>query len=250
LRFEVLGVAIDAVDLSEATERIAGFVRSGRRGYVCITGVHGVMEASRRPEVAAAHREASIVVPDGMPLVWCGRHLKLPIGRVYGPDLMLKLMERGLGEHWRHALYGSNEPLLSDLRGTLAGRFPGLQVTAAIAPPYRELTDSEGRDYVRLLNASGADIVWVGLSTPKQELWMRRWRALLEAPVLIGVGAAFDFHAGRVPQAPPVLQRAGLEWAYRLGREPRRLWRRYLRNNPAFMLAIAKRRPRIQRPAC
>ncbi len=244
LRFEVLDLEVDAVDLESAANRIAGLVQVSARSYVCVTGVHGVMESRRRPEVAAAHHGATLVVPDGMPLVWCGRRTGLPVGRVYGPDLMLNLVAMGLDKGWRHALYGSSRDVLDELAARLEQRFPGIRLVGSISPPYRDLTEAEGRRYVEVLNQSGAHIVWVGLSTPKQELWMHRWRPLLEAPLLIGVGAAFDFHAGTLPQAPPTLQRAGLEWAYRLTREPRRLWRRYLRNNPAFVLAIARRPPR------
>lgn len=245
MKFDVLGVAVDALDLDTAVKDIGIRVDSGPPGYVCVTGVHGVMEAKRRPAVAAAHREAALVVPDGMPLVWCGRRLGLGIGRVYGPELMAALLEEGVSRGWRHALYGSSESVLGDLRRRLEVRFPGVRIAGALAPPYRELSDDEGAEHADALNAMEADVVWVGLSTPKQELWMQRWRPQLRAPVLIGVGAAFDFHAGRLRQAPSVLQRHGLEWAYRLGREPRRLWRRYLRNNPAFVLALARRRPRL-----
>lgn len=249
MRFDVLGVAVDALDLDTAVKDIATQIESHRRGYVCVTGVHGVMEARRRPEVAAAHQEAALVVPDGMPLVWCGRRLGLGIGRVYGPDLMAALLAEGVSRGWRHALFGSSEAVLSDLQSRLEGRFPGVRIAGAVAPPYRELSDAEGREYAEDLNAMNPDVVWVGLSTPKQELWMHRWRPVLEAPALIGVGAAFDFHAGRIRQAPPALQRHGLEWAYRLGREPRRLWRRYLRNNPGFVVAIVRCRPRLVSPA-
>lgn len=249
MRFDVLGVAVDALDLDTAVGHVAASIETGRRGYVCVTGVHGVMEAGRRAAVATAHREAALVVPDGMPLVWCGRRLRLPVGRVYGPDLMLALLEAGVGRRWRHALYGSSEAVLSDLRARLETRFPGVCIAGTIAPPYGELSEAEGNEHAERLNAMNPDVVWVGLSTPKQELWMHHWRPALEAPVLIGVGAAFDFHAGRVRQAPALLQRHGLEWAYRLGREPRRLWRRYLRNNPAFAFAIVRRRPRLLSPA-
>jgi N-acetylglucosaminyldiphosphoundecaprenol N-acetyl-beta-D-mannosaminyltransferase len=249
VKFDVLGVPVDALDLDSAVDDITVRIDSGQRGYVCVTGVHGVMEAGRRPMVAAAHRGAALVVPDGMPLVWCGRRLGLQIGRVYGPDLMLKLLEAGVPRGWRHALYGSSEAVLSDLRRRFEQRFPGVCIAGTISPPYGALPEGLGRQHADRLNAMGPDVVWVGLSTPKQELWMHRWRPHLEAPLLIGVGAAFDFHAGTVPQAPPVLQRHGLEWAYRLRREPKRLWRRYLRNNPAFALGIVRRRPRLLSPA-
>jgi N-acetylglucosaminyldiphosphoundecaprenol N-acetyl-beta-D-mannosaminyltransferase len=245
VRLDVLGTPVDALDLAAATDEIASWVGNRRRGYVCVTGVHGIMEARRHSDVRAAHRHADLVVPDGMPLVWCGRHLGLPIGRVYGPDLMLCLLERGLEEGWRHAFYGSSEPVLGDLRRRLETRFPSLRVVGAIAPPYRELTEAEGRRHVEQLNAMEPDVVWIGLSTPKQERWMHRWRPELRASVLLGVGAAFDFHAGRITQAPRLLQRHGLEWAFRLAQEPRRLWRRYLINNPTFVAHILRDPPHV-----
>ncbi|HLX89414.1 MAG TPA: WecB/TagA/CpsF family glycosyltransferase, partial [Acidimicrobiales bacterium] len=220
MRIDVLGVPVDTLDLDGAADTVAGWVSSGRRGYVCVTGVHGVMEARRSPAVLAAHRQAGLVVPDGMPLVWCGRALRTPIGRVYGPDLMLRLLERGLDAGWRHAFYGASPDVLADLEAALTERFPGLKVAGSLAPPYRALTEAEGRAHAEALNAMAADVVWVGLSTPKQEQWMHRWVPSLEACAALGVGAAFLFHAGHVRQAPPAVQRAGLEWAYRLAREP------------------------------
>lgn len=245
VRLDILGTPVDALDLQRATAEITAWVDEGRRAYVCVTGVHGIMEARRHEDVRKAHLNADLVVPDGMPLVWCGRHLRVPIGRVYGPDLMLCLLERGLDRGWRHALYGSSEPVLLDLQQRLEARFPPVRIVGAIAPSYGELSEAEGRQQVERLNAMNADVVWIGLSTPKQERWMYRWRSELRAPVLLGVGAAFDFHAGRVRQAPGVLQRHGLEWAFRLATEPKRLWRRYLRNNPTFVAQILREPPRI-----
>lgn len=248
VRFDVLGTHVDAVDLETATEEIAGWALSDSPGYVCVTGVHGVMESRRHPEVRNAHRDARLVVPDGMPLVWCGRRLGLPIGRVYGPDLMLALVGRGLPLGWRHAFYGASDGVLEDLGRRLRERFPSVEIAGGLAPPYGELSEEEGRRHVETINAMSPDVVWIGLSTPKQERWMHHWHAELRAPVLVGVGAAFDFHAGRLRQAPPIIQRNGLEWAYRLVREPRRLWRRYLRNNPAFVMHLVRHPPRLVPP--
>lgn len=244
MRIDVLGIPVNALDLEQATEAVSGWVGTSHRGYVCVTGVHGVMEARRSSEVMAAHHAADLVVPDGMPLVWCGRALGVPIGRVYGPELMLAVLEQGLEPGWRHAFYGASDAVLADLETRLMARFPRLRVAGALAPPYRPLTEAEGRRHVEELNAMAADVVWVGLSTPKQERWMHRWRPLLEANAAIGVGAAFALHAGHVRQAPASWQRHGLEWAYRLRREPRRLWRRYLRNNPAFVAGVVRHPPR------
>ena len=236
----VLGVRVDAVNLRTATEAIGAAVESRRRGYVCVTGVHGVMESQRDPQVRAIHNEASLVTPDGMPLAWL---LKLAgnreADRVYGPDLMLLVFAHGEGRGYRHFLYGATEGTLALLRANLLRRFPEAKIVGTHAPPFRPLSDAETVSVAAEIDASGADIVWVGLSTPKQEAWMARSRPLLQAPMLIGVGAAFDFHAGLKPQAPALVQRAGMEWAFRLACEPRRLWRRYLTNNPRFVVAIA-----------
>jgi N-acetylglucosaminyldiphosphoundecaprenol N-acetyl-beta-D-mannosaminyltransferase len=236
----VLGVRVDVLNLRTATDAIADAVDTRRRGYVTVTGVHGVMESQRDPHCRAIHNAASLVTPDGMPLAWL---LKLAghreADRVYGPDLMLSVFAHGESRGFRHFLYGASEDTLARLRTNLLKRFPGALIVGSHAPPFRPLTDAETVSAAAAINASGADIVWVGLSTPKQEFWMARSRDLLDAPMLIGVGAAFDFHAGLKPQAPAVLQRAGMEWLFRLACEPRRLWRRYLTNNPRFVVAIA-----------
>lgn len=235
----VLGVRVDAVNLRTATETIGAAVERRRKGYVCVTGVHGVMESQRDPQVRAIHNEAALVTPDGMPLAWL---LKLAghaeADRTYGPDLMLSVFAHGETRGHRHFLYGASESTLALLRANLLRRFPDAKIVGTHAPPFRPLSDEEARAVADEINASGADIVWVGLSTPKQEQWMARCRDLLDAPMLIGVGAAFDFHAGLKPQAPALLQRAGMEWAFRLCCEPRRLWRRYLANNPRFVLGV------------
>lgn len=238
-----MGIHVDAVDLVGASEEIAGWVASRRRSYVCVTGVHGVIEAQRSQLVKEAIGAAGLVVADGMPLVWCGKYAKVPVGHVRGADLMLAVLERGLAPGWRHAFYGSSEEVLKDLQDRMVSRFPTLRIVEVISPPYHELSEEDGLDHVLRLNSAQADVVWVGLSTPKQEQWMHRWSARLAAPAVVGVGAAFDFHAGHVKQAPQFLHDTGIEWAYRLAREPRRLWRRYARNNPEFVLRILRHRP-------
>jgi N-acetylglucosaminyldiphosphoundecaprenol N-acetyl-beta-D-mannosaminyltransferase len=193
------------------------------------------MECQRDPELRDIHNAAGLVTPDGMPLVWMSHWLgQRHVGRVYGPDLMLEMNAISVRNGYKNFYYGGGDGTARQLCETQTRRFPGLQVSGTLTPPFRPLTLEEDEEAIRIINASGADIVWVGLSTPKQERWMASHIGRLEAPVLIGVGAAFDFLAGNKPQAPRWMQRNGLEWLYRLMSEPRRLGPRYLRNNPAF----------------
>jgi N-acetylglucosaminyldiphosphoundecaprenol N-acetyl-beta-D-mannosaminyltransferase len=246
LRVDVLGVAVSVVTLESATERIAGWVRSRDRRYVCVTGVHGVMESQRDPALRTIHNESGLTTPDGMPMVWAARRAGASeVTRVYGPDLMRAVLGVAAANGWSSYFYGGRPEVTERLAGRLSAQIPGLAVAGMRSPPYRALTEAEDAADVAAINASGADLVWVGLSTPKQERWMAAHRDRLQAPVLLGVGAAFDLLAGTLRQAPPWMQRSGLEWSYRLAREPRRLWRRYLRNNPAFVAAIARRPPRL-----
>ncbi|MGW1030143.1 WecB/TagA/CpsF family glycosyltransferase [Streptomyces sp. NPDC002577] len=245
-RVDVLGVGISAVDPHMTLEKISHWIETGERNYVCVTGVHGVMEAQRDPRLRHALNASGLTVPDGMPMVWAGHRAGAHwMRRVYGPDLMLAVLERAAEKRWSSFLYGAGEGVPELLGERLVGRIPGLKIAGAYSPPYRPLTADESAAVVATINASGADLVWVGIGAPKQELWMAEYRDRLDAPVLLGVGAAFDFHAGLKPQAPGWLQQRGLEWAYRLAKEPRRLWRRYLRNNPPYLARIALRPPRL-----
>lgn len=247
-RVNVLGVGVSALNPALAVETIAGWIARRERRYVCVSGVHGVMESQRDPALRRIHNEAGLVTPDGMPLVWMLKAAgHRDADRVYGPDLMLALLAESERRGWRHYLYGASEETQAGLRASIARRFPGAVVAGGWAPPFRPLTEQEDEDAVARINDSGADIVWVGLSTPKQERWMASHRAVLDAPALIGVGAAFDFHAGRVRQAPRVIQRSGMEWAFRLAMEPRRLWRRYLRNNPEFAMLVLAQKTGLRR---
>jgi N-acetylglucosaminyldiphosphoundecaprenol N-acetyl-beta-D-mannosaminyltransferase len=246
LRIDVLGVGISAVDMSAAVDRIVRWVSSRDRRYVCVTGVHGVMEAQRDPTLRDIHNASGLTVPDGMPMVWSGRRAGASwMTRVYGPDLMLEVLREAADRGWSSYFYGGAPGTADLLAQKLSQRFPGLRVAGTWSPPFRALTDAEAAAEVAAINSSGADIVWVGLSTPKQECWMAQHRESLDAPVLVGVGAAFDFHAGLMPQAPRWMQARGLEWLFRLYREPRRLARRYLRNNPAFVVKALIRPPRM-----
>jgi N-acetylglucosaminyldiphosphoundecaprenol N-acetyl-beta-D-mannosaminyltransferase len=247
-RLNVLGVGVSAINMAMALTRIEDWIATRRQCYVCITGVHGVMESQRDPGLRRIHNAAGMVTPDGMPLVWllwAGGHGYAD--RVYGPDLMVSVLARSVDRGYRHFLYGSSEATLARLQANLRARFPGLDIVGAHSPPFRALTAEEDAAVVEMINAARPDIVWVGLSTPKQERWMAEHRDRLEAPVLVGVGAALDFHAGIVRQAPRFMQRGGLEWLFRLTMEPRRLWRRYLRNNPAFLLRLSGQKLGLKR---
>ena len=235
-RVNVLGVGVDPVNPARAVEIIERWIATRDRQYVCVSGIHGVMESQGDEAIRAIHNRAGLVVPDGMPLVWLSRlHGHGHADRVYGPDLLLDCCRRSVHTGYRHYFYGGGVGVPEQLVRRLQKRFPGLAVAGTFSPPFRPLGPEEDGAVVDRINEARPDIVWVGLSTPKQERWMAEHRDRLEAPVLIGVGAAFDFHAGLKRQAPRWMQRSGLEWLFRLATEPRRLWRRYLRNNPLFV---------------
>jgi N-acetylglucosaminyldiphosphoundecaprenol N-acetyl-beta-D-mannosaminyltransferase len=242
----VLGVRISCLTLDSAVEEVSGWVDRAEHRYVCVTGVHGVMECRREPQLLEIHNRSGLTTPDGMPMVWSARWAGRPeVGRVYGPDLMLAVLARAVDRGWSSFFYGGGPGTAELLAERLTSRFPGLQVAGTLTPPFRSLTQVEDQETVEVINDSGAQLVWVGLSTPKQERWMAEHVGRLRANALFGVGAAFDLHAGRIRQAPGWMQRSGLEWAYRLGQEPRRLWRRYLRNNPAFVLNVLAHPPQL-----
>ena len=218
--------------------------------YVCVTSVHGVMTAQGDPEFAKVLNKADISTPDGMPIVWALRSFGCKSQqRVYGPTLMLEIC-RSATEHGRRIfLYGGHEESLRSLAEKLRARFPALQIVGAYAPPFRPLTAQEERRVQRQIRDSDADLVFVGMSTPKQEKWMYEHLLCFPGVTLVGVGAAFDFHSGRKRQAPEWMQRNGLEWLFRLASEPTRLWRRYLLLAPRFLPLWAKQKIRFQRSA-
>jgi N-acetylglucosaminyldiphosphoundecaprenol N-acetyl-beta-D-mannosaminyltransferase len=238
----LLGIPLALVDYEGTLDWIDATVAADGRGYVCVAAVHTVMAAQEDPALMQAVLGADFTVPDGQPLVWALNALGHPLGdRVYGPDLMDRACARAARTGQRFYLYGGRNPgALAQLTRNLRLRHPGLRIVGGHVPPFRALTDAEEEAVVEDVRRSGADVVWAGIGVPKQEKWMARMRHRLDAPVLIGVGAAFDFHAGLVPQAPAAMQRLGLEWAFRLAQEPRRLWRRYLRYNPRFVAGFAK----------
>ena len=244
-RVNILGVGVSAVNMEQALATIDTWVASRDRNYVCVCPVHSIMECRRSEEVRRSFNEAGMVTPDGMPVVWVaqamGHH---DVRRVYGPDLMLAVLRR---ERHRHFLYGGGPGVAKRLAEVMTTRFPKLEVAGTIEPPFASLDELCTPAVAQAINSGNADIVWVGMSSPKQDLWMARMRPLLDAPVLIAVGAAFDFHTGRVRQAPVWMQRYGLEWLFRLGTEPRRLWRRYLVDNPWFVWELLLQSTRLKR---
>lgn len=229
-------------DYGEVLDWIEATIAADGRGYVTAAAVNLVMSAQEEPETLAAVLAATLAVPDGMPLVWALRALgHARATRVYGPDLMVAFCMRAARNGTPMYLYGGRHPFGSELlERRLTERFPGLRIVGRSSPPFRPLTAAEDEHELELINGSGAAIVWVGTGQPRQEQWMHRMRARLSPSMLVGVGAAFDFHAGLLPQAPAWMQRNGLEWTYRLWREPRRLWRRYARYNPMFVAGFAR----------
>ncbi|MCZ6861641.1 MAG: WecB/TagA/CpsF family glycosyltransferase [Alphaproteobacteria bacterium] len=238
--FNVLGVPVSIVDMAAALEVIDGWIAARAQEFVCLRDVHGVMACQDDPELLDIHRRAGMVAPDGVPLVWAGRLMGAQgVARVCGPDLMPALCEYSLAKGYRHYFYGGAPGVAERLAERLQARFPGLEVAGTHSPPFRPLNEAEDAAVVDKIDGSRADIVWIGLSTPKQERWMAAHLGRLEAPVMLGVGAAFDFHAEVIKRAPAWMQRSGLEWFYRLLSEPRRLWRRYLVLAPRFVVAVA-----------
>jgi N-acetylglucosaminyldiphosphoundecaprenol N-acetyl-beta-D-mannosaminyltransferase len=236
-RVSVLGVGISVLNLKTALAAVADAVQKRRKGYICVTGVHGVMEAQDDAAFKEILNHAFLCTPDGMPMVWAGKlngHREM--NRVYGPDLMLDICAWSETSGCKHFFYGGTEGVANLLAEKLKAKFPKLPVTGTFTPPFRPLNAEEVAALQKQIESVKPDILWVGLSTPKQEKFMAEFLPKLDVTLMIGVGAAFDFHSGRVRQAPRWMQRSGLEWFYRLCSEPRRLAKRYFRNNPLFVL--------------
>jgi N-acetylglucosaminyldiphosphoundecaprenol N-acetyl-beta-D-mannosaminyltransferase len=242
LAHPVLDVPLALTDYEGTLDWIDRAVAAEHRGYICAANTHTVTAAQEDADLRAALLRADLNVPDGQPLVWALNLLGNSLSdRIYGPDLMERACERAARSGLRFYLYGGrNQGALAQLARNLRLRYPGLRIVGGYVPPFRPLTPDEEDAVAADVRRSGADVVWVGIGVPKQEKWMARMRPRLDAPVLVGVGAAFDFHAGLVTQAPGWVQRVGLEWLFRLAQEPRRLWRRYLRYNPRFVVGFAR----------
>lgn len=235
----ILGVGINAITLPQAVAQIAGWIESRSRQYVSVCNVHTIMECQHHEVMRQAVNGAGLTTPDGMPLVWLGRWLtQREVSRVYGPDLMLALCALSAERGYSHYFCGGALGVPELLAERLQAKFPNLRVAGTYSPPFHPLSPAEESQLIERINQANPDIIWVGLGTPKQDLWMARYRERLNAPVLIAVGAAFDFFSGRVPQAPRWMQRSGLEWFYRLLQEPQRLWYRYLVYNPWFVTLL------------
>lgn len=243
--YDVLGVTVHAVDLADAVATIHGLaanqISDGAASYVCVRDVNGIVECQRNPTLRAVHRQAAMVTADGMPVVWWGRaHGYKEARRVYGPDLMAESCRTSALLGLKHFLCGGGEGVAASLADCLVKRFPGLNIVGILVPPFRPLDNDDYRALAAEITASGADIIWVGLGSPKQELFMAELAVHLRRGVLVGVGAAFDFLSGRKPQAPIWIQRSGFEWLFRLATEPRRLWKRYSINNSLFVILTAR----------
>jgi N-acetylglucosaminyldiphosphoundecaprenol N-acetyl-beta-D-mannosaminyltransferase len=229
---DVLGVPIAPLDLTRAVSQIEGWIDAGRRSYACLVNVHVVETARRSPELMVALRRSGLNLPDGAPVAWLASRLgPEPVARVTGSDLLDGLCSAGPR---RHFFLGSTPETLEGLQLMVEATYPRAEICGALAPPFRPLDENEWAAAIEVVNRARPDIVWVGLGAPRQEIWMHAHRDRLTAPVLIGVGAVFDFASGRKARAPRWMQRRGLEWLHRLATEPRRLWRRYLFTNTAF----------------
>jgi N-acetylglucosaminyldiphosphoundecaprenol N-acetyl-beta-D-mannosaminyltransferase len=246
---EILGIPLAISDYEQVLDWMDAMIAAGAHGYLTAAAVNLVMSAQEEPETLAAVLGATLAVPDGQPLVWALHALgHARATRLYGPDLMAKFCARAAVNETPIYLFGGRSAFARKLlEHRLSERFPGLRIAGGSSPPFRTLTPAEDQREIEMINSSGAAVVWVGTGQPLQEKWMHRMRAQLAPPLLVGVGAAFDFHAGLVPQAPPWMQRNGLEWTYRLSREPRRLWRRYARYNPLFIMGFSRQYLRYRR---
>ena len=234
-RVNILGVGVSAISLHEAVDRTEAFLSGDTQGYVCVTGVHGIMEAQTDSEFRRILNRSFLTTPDGMPTVWLGRASGFKtMTRVYGPDYMVAVCGRSADHGYRHFLYGGKPGVAEELRAELTRRFPGIQIVGTYTPPFRPLNRQEEDELRTQLTDSRADILWCGLSTPKQERFMASYQGRLPVQLMVGVGAAFDLLSGNLSEAPDWMKNSGLQWLYRLIKEPRRLWRRYLGNNPRF----------------
>ncbi len=235
-RANVLGIGVSAISMQDAVRCTDRLLQQGGRGYICVTGVHGIMEAQADAEFRKILNSSFLTTPDGMPTVWVGHWQGLRnMSRVYGPDFMLEVCQLSVERGYRHFLYGGRPGVAEQLRDKLTARFPGLQIVGTYTPPFRPLNAEEEAELTRRMEEVRPDILWCGLSTPKQERFMAQYSGRLPVKLMVGVGAAFDINSGNLKDAPDYLKKMGLQWLHRMILEPRRLARRYLTNNPKFL---------------
>lgn len=240
-RINALGVGVSVLNLQSALKLISYAINNRVKGYICVTGVHGVSEAQRDFEFKKILNKSFLCTPDGMPLVWLGRYYYgyKEMSRVYGPDLMKAVCEWSKTNRCSHFLYGGLPGVAELLKRRLEETYNGIKIVGCLTPPFSPLSESDEQNLINTVRELKPDIIWIGLSTPKQEKFMAKYIQRLDATLMIGVGAAFDFLTGRVKQAPRWIQRAGMEWFFRMCCEPGRLMPRYLKNNPVFLAKIA-----------
>jgi N-acetylglucosaminyldiphosphoundecaprenol N-acetyl-beta-D-mannosaminyltransferase len=245
---KILGVKVHATSMDRALSRLERAVEQGEKGYVCVTGVQGVMEAQMDPSLKDIINRALLNIPDGRPTVWVGwlRGL-VQMRQVTGPTMMLRICALSPEKGYKHFFYGGNNGVADQLKEALTQRFPGLNVVGTYTPPFRPLTAEEEAELIRKVAEVKPDFFWVGLSTPKQERFMDQYSAKLDAKVMVGVGAAFDIHTGRIKDAPYWMKLTGVQWMHRIYQDPKRLWKRYLINNPKFVYRIVLELFRIGR---
>lgn len=237
-RANLLGVGISAINMDQALETIQAWITRREPHYVCVTPAHSIMDCYNNPELRLIFNQSGLTTPDGMSIVWTLRLMgHKHVGRVYGPDLMHALCQHSLGHGYRHYFYGGAPGVVEDLTQRLETDYPGLQIVGHYTPPFGPVSEEEDQQIIKDIRAAQPDILWVGISSPRQEIWMAEHILLLNVPVLIGVGAAFDFLSGHKQQAPRWIQRSGFEWLYRFVREPRRMWPRYSQY-PSFLLLL------------
>jgi N-acetylglucosaminyldiphosphoundecaprenol N-acetyl-beta-D-mannosaminyltransferase len=238
-RTNILGIGISLTNMRQAVKVSEEHIRSNSKGYICATDVHTIIEAQSDSALRSTLNRSVLTTPDGMPLVWIARLRGWKqVGRVYGPDFMLEVCRHSVQFGYKHFLYGGCEGVAERLRDTLITRFPGLQIVGTYSPPFRALNEGEEASLSKIVEELKPDIFWVGLGSPKQERFMAKYHKIFDAKLMVGVGAAFDFHSGRVKEAPEWLKESGFQWLYRVIQEPRRLLRRYISCIPQFLVGI------------
>jgi N-acetylglucosaminyldiphosphoundecaprenol N-acetyl-beta-D-mannosaminyltransferase len=247
-RANVLGVGVSAINMAQALSLFESWLGNGGEGYVCVTGVHGVMEAQKDPSFRRILNESLLTTPDGMPTVWVGKLQGFKkMDRVFGPDLMYEVCRLSVENGYSHFFYGGRPGVAEQLKATMTNSIPRLRVVGTYTPPFGSLSRQEEARLFELVAETKPDIFWVGLSTPKQERFMAEYSRKIQTKIMVGVGAAFDLHTGLIKDAPDWMKSSGLQWLHRLTQDPFRLWRRYLVNNPKFLWKIALQLTRLSK---